>query len=349
MVDDVAINGKLLQFAFHKFIGAGWEVTNMCTPEEALEAVRTKAFDLIIMDEIFSQEEGSMRGSDAIRAIRRIEESTGEDGTSSVRAIIVICSGTVDCLDGAPAVFMDCGADAIWSKPFPSGPGGSLWDALDRLFSARAAPLRRAHGTASPLATRPPRGPSSPRGPSPVPSPLRQSTICVPSPANAASSSPAERTVLPSSATVLVADDVVLFGKLLELSFHKFIGAGWEVTHVYTPEAALETVRTKAFDLIIMDEVFSHEEGSMRGSDAIRAIRRIEKSKGRTSDNVDGVEREWNERAIIVLCSGFDLSGEASRLEEDAVVDAIWSKPCPNGADGSLWQELARLFSSREA
>jgi len=132
LADDVALNSKVLEHLLHKFIGASWDVTSRSTPQAAVEAVRTMPFDLVIMDEVFSQEAGGMRGSDAVREIRRFEASQ----TDGHKAIIITCSGSINIGD-ATATFMEAGADAVWSKPYPSGDDKTLQNDLEALFSRR--------------------------------------------------------------------------------------------------------------------------------------------------------------------------------------------------------------------
>ena len=141
---------------------------------------------------------------------------------------------------------------------------------------------------------------------------------------------------LPSTASVLVADDVAVNGKFMELSLRKFIGTGWHVQSVTSAEQALKAAQNTRFDLILMDEIFSFgNDSSMRGSEAVRRIRESEAALDSAMDCVP---------ALIVLCSGNDLEPE---LVSSVGADAVWPKPFPSGGDGKLQAKLAQLFASR--
>ena len=162
-------------------------------------------------------------------------------------------------------------------------------------------------------------------------SPLRITRVATPCEPCKAEHATAPERLLPSSARVLVADDVKVNGKLIEITFRKFVGTGWTVQCVGSAELAVEVARETSFDVIIMDMMFSPEPGSMTGLDAVREIRHNELVLGLN-------------RARIVMCSGCDVDTDSMA---EAGADALWSKPFPAGADGSLQAALASLFRAR--
>ncbi len=127
VADDQPTNRRLLRRAFTSFFGEGWAVREASTAEQALELATETAFDVVVMDEIFSPEPGAMRGSAAITRLR----SLGGEGGG--RPVIIHCTGQTDvCCDGevcsAGALGRAVGADALWGKPMPSFTNGeSSW------------------------------------------------------------------------------------------------------------------------------------------------------------------------------------------------------------------------------
>ena len=321
VADDVKVNGKLIEITFRKFVGTGWTVQCVGSAELAVEVARETSFDVIIMDMMFSPEPGSMTGLDAVREIRHNELVLGLN-----RARIVMCSGCdvdTDSMAGA-------GADALWPKPFPAGADGSLQAKLAELFVPRG-PVNLTDGapiSSSILAV--------PTVACKGPSPLRSAMTLLSNPSatggnSCGSSGASSPRLLPSSAKILVADDVKMTGKLIEMTFRKFVGTGWTVQCVGSAELAVEVARETSFDVIIMDMMFSPEPGSMTGLDAVREIRHNELVLGLN-------------RARIVMCSGCDVDTDSMA---EAGADALWSKPFPAGADGSLQAALASLFRAR--
>jgi len=278
-------------------------VTKVSTPQAAVEAAQRTAFDLIVMDQIFDSSAGGMLGSDAIRQIRRLESM--RDLSASDRALIVVC--TARAMDeSTEELFRE--ANAVWPKPCPYAADGSLKREVATLMSRR--PPRRTSGASSPLT---------------------HTAVCV---QGAVAPSPQDRMVMPRYASVLVADDVAMNTTLLELSFAKLRAPRWAVTKVSTPQAAVEAAERTAFDLIIMDQIFSREAGGVLGTDAIRQIRQHEHRLGAAAVKP----------AVIVMCSAMEgLEEEEER--RDAGVDAVWGKPFPNAADGSLQRELSHLLA----
>lgn len=79
------------------------------------------------------------------------------------------------------------------------------------------------------------------------------------------------------------------------------------------------------FDLIILDEHFGM--GRMLGSSAIDKIRA--RSSG---------------KEVIISCTGNAFDNIGGR---PAGVDAVWGKPLPNWADGTMRKELATLIDRK--
>ena len=135
-------------------------------------------------------------------------------------------------------------------------------------------------------------------------------------------------TRLPEVLDVLIADDMSMNRKLLEVVF-KSVQPGWKITHASSAEDALDLVRSSSFGLVCMDEDFSHglpeESTAMRGSEAIRLMREHERAAGTRSP------------AVIISITGHSW-------EPCEGANAAWGKPIPNHIDGSMQRELSRLL-----
>ncbi len=139
--------------AFTKRFGAEWRVQEATTAEEALEALRPgHAFDLLVMDEIFSDmDDGCMRGSAAIRLLRAREETEG-----LARLAVISCTGNASHQSGQ---LLECRADLVWNKPFPSAEDGTMQRDIARLLPRLVRPdgERGANGAESARAPRTPK------------------------------------------------------------------------------------------------------------------------------------------------------------------------------------------------
>ena len=105
VADDARLNRMLIEHALTKRCGEGWTVDNTDSGEETLEAVRRQAYDLIIIDEIFSSDVTKMRGSTVVRLIRELEISEGR-----TRCVVVSCSGNAALFRSD---IIACGADEV--------------------------------------------------------------------------------------------------------------------------------------------------------------------------------------------------------------------------------------------
>jgi len=138
IADDAKTNRKLLRAAFERHCSASWSVSEACSGEEAVQLCEEERFDLVVMDEVFSEsqvrQDGPdvpMRGSEAIAQIRRGEASRGEARPSR----IISCSG--HSFKGGLGPAAPPGADQVWQKPFPDFTNGNMQRALSELFAAR--------------------------------------------------------------------------------------------------------------------------------------------------------------------------------------------------------------------
>ena len=165
VADDVRINRQLLGRAL-MHCGEGWTVTHVETGEEALERALATPFDLIIIDEMFSQDTTLLRGSDVVRCIREHETRLLRDeppllGTPDLAhvgpnagapapasasllqpAAIISCTGNLSAHSEASehARLLSCGADRLWGKPFPSFTDGAMQRSLAELLAGRQRP-----------------------------------------------------------------------------------------------------------------------------------------------------------------------------------------------------------------
>ena len=93
------------------------------------------------MDEMFSQDPSALLGSDVVRRIRKNEKERRAAGEEWLPAAIVSCTGNLSAHTEAleRTRMLDCGADALWSKPTPSFANGTMQRLLAELLSNRAS------------------------------------------------------------------------------------------------------------------------------------------------------------------------------------------------------------------
>ena len=126
VADDMAVNRRLLCRSF-RMVWPLWTIDEAELAEVALEKAARVAYDLIVIDELFGPD--CMPGSEAIRQMR------GDERTAAVALgspVIISCTGNAESeVDNLKA----CGADEVWSKPFPTFRDGSLQHCLTRHFA----------------------------------------------------------------------------------------------------------------------------------------------------------------------------------------------------------------------
>ena len=128
IADDADMNVKLLRRTLSKFVCGDWAVDEAATAEEALELIEAASrghasYDLIVVDEIFSEDPSMMRGSDVIQRLRAAEREAPEPR----RHVVVSCTGNEAYQRER---LLQVGADEVWSKPLPSATDGTLQRAL---------------------------------------------------------------------------------------------------------------------------------------------------------------------------------------------------------------------------
>ena len=147
VADDQLTNRRLLRVAFSKHFGAGWQVTEVTTAEEALALATSTTsssvvdgdenhddgFALIVMDEMFAPGPEAMLGSAAIRQIRAHEAQTA----ATRRAVIVSCTG--NALSSLAADLRASGADLVWGKPMPNFTNDEMQKELAPLLAGGGA------------------------------------------------------------------------------------------------------------------------------------------------------------------------------------------------------------------
>ncbi len=113
------------------------------TAEQALELAAETAFDVVVMDEIFSPEPGALRGSAAIARLRGLSDGD-EGGGGRRRPVLIHCTGQTDasgdggaCSLGGHRLGLAAGADALWGKPMPSFTNGEMQRIVADLLSSR--------------------------------------------------------------------------------------------------------------------------------------------------------------------------------------------------------------------
>jgi len=117
VVDDIATNREVSQLYLERF---GHRVTLCCDGVEALEAMRTKVFDLVLMD-------GQMPRLDGIGAIEKIRSG----GAEVLDEDIWIIALTANAMSGDRARFMKVGASDYLAKPVLPN---QLFAAIDRVI-----------------------------------------------------------------------------------------------------------------------------------------------------------------------------------------------------------------------
>lgn len=134
VADDMASpNRKLMRHAFTRFFGAEWHVAEAETAEQALAmATAEPGYEIVVMDEIFSQEPSALRGSRAIELLRENEQSS-----SRVPAVVISCTGNASNADER-AQLTRSGADAVWCKPWPDFTNGEMQGIIHALLQARS-------------------------------------------------------------------------------------------------------------------------------------------------------------------------------------------------------------------
>ena len=153
LVDDVPMNLKILQYALSVGCGTDWRIVKCLVSDEAVKvfagaAASADPFAIVIMDEHFKS--GQLRGSEAIRRIRALEEAAAAagaaqgaaPGAATSRAVIITCTGnTGSGHDEEDRVYYDAGADAVWGKPIPSWTDGTMQASLEQLLRLHRAPI----------------------------------------------------------------------------------------------------------------------------------------------------------------------------------------------------------------
>uniref|UniRef100_A0A7S4BN71 non-specific serine/threonine protein kinase n=2 Tax=Chrysotila carterae TaxID=13221 RepID=A0A7S4BN71_CHRCT len=135
LADDASLNRRLLKRAFTNHFAEPWEVHEAATAEAAVSAAESTAFDVIVMDEIFSLDQKAMRGSEAIRQIRAFEEEAQASGARRRRRrlVVISCTGNANLEEQKRALIL-AGCDAVWGKPFPDFVDGSMQTEVGRLL-----------------------------------------------------------------------------------------------------------------------------------------------------------------------------------------------------------------------
>jgi CheY-like chemotaxis protein len=135
VADDMKVNVLMLKKALSKHCGVGWRVSETSTADDAIRLFERAShngvsFALVVIDEHFDSR-SSLKGSEAIRRMRAFERQAG-----SCRAAIVSCTGNCDT-DGRgddEEYYRQCGADAVWGKPFPNFLNGDMQQSLARVL-----------------------------------------------------------------------------------------------------------------------------------------------------------------------------------------------------------------------
>jgi CheY-like chemotaxis protein len=107
-VDDDTVLRRMFTRALHR-IAPNWDITEASNGETALRLINSESFDLLFMDQYMASIEKQLLGTEAVRAIRA-------KGFTST-----ICGLSAN--DKAEE-FLEAGADAFMSKPFPCGKEG---------------------------------------------------------------------------------------------------------------------------------------------------------------------------------------------------------------------------------
>jgi signal transduction histidine kinase len=131
IADDAATNRMLLKFTISKHVAPEWELSLANSAEEVLSIFKSSNKpDLLFLDENFGR---IMRGSDAIKEIRLLEEQAAACSSNIVPPLrIVSCTG--NCVAEDVKYLTACGANLVWGKPIPDFTNGDLQRELSAIF-----------------------------------------------------------------------------------------------------------------------------------------------------------------------------------------------------------------------
>ena len=114
LADDLSLNTKLLSRRLGRLL-VHPAFTFATTGEEALELLAHHVYDLVILDEIFGNDnEGALTGTQVTRAIRAKGIQSGLGGA------LPIIGSTVNEAEGHNERAMEAGQMAVWGKPLPA-------------------------------------------------------------------------------------------------------------------------------------------------------------------------------------------------------------------------------------
>ena len=116
-----------------------------------LSQTRSTRFDLIIIDEIFSENPQAPKGSNIIRQLRATAKMAASAAAANATAspdVVNAAAGSQEQAADRPLVIVSCtgneayeraalvaaGADAVWSKPTPNAHDGTLQRELAALL-----------------------------------------------------------------------------------------------------------------------------------------------------------------------------------------------------------------------
>jgi osomolarity two-component system sensor histidine kinase NIK1 len=118
LVEDNPLNQKVVTFSLRKY---NYRVTAVMYGREAIELVKTKKFDLILMDIMLPE----MDGFEVTKYIRKYEEESG-----TIKKIPIIAL-TANALDNDRDKCYSAGMNEYLSKPFTSE---DLIGVIDKFF-----------------------------------------------------------------------------------------------------------------------------------------------------------------------------------------------------------------------
>ena len=151
VADDVVMNVRLLSLMIRRHCCATYDVHTATTTDEVLSQTRSTRFDLIIIDEIFSENPQAPKGSNIIRQLRATEKMAASAAAANATAspdVVNAAAGSQEQAADRPLVIVSCtgneayeraalvaaGADAVWSKPTPNAHDGTLQRELAALL-----------------------------------------------------------------------------------------------------------------------------------------------------------------------------------------------------------------------
>ncbi|GAA0612147.1 MASE1 domain-containing protein [Brevundimonas kwangchunensis] len=123
VVDDHPVNREVARIMLEAL---GCEVVEVCDGEDAVEAARTAAFDLVLMDV-------RMPRMDGLEATRRIRAMPGDAGAQAIVAM------TADAMPEDVASCLAAGMNAHMAKPISQA---GLYDAVSRAVSGELPPAQ---------------------------------------------------------------------------------------------------------------------------------------------------------------------------------------------------------------